>query len=260
MKKLLTIFMTLMLALSLVACGGKDTDTSSKESQKIEQSDKKSDNKKNDKKDDKKEDKKDKEDKSDAKDDKKTSSKEDEDDIPAGDISDWLSTKTGKFYSQFLDGEMYIEYETKEDGATVNLKVAVKDENVFVETFADGEKLGIIIKGDVSYVIQHSYQMVLKTNVDPGAAVNFKEIIVQEGDMNLSGLKTGKREVDGKTYKTEYWDDVDGTSTTICFDGDKPVYIINNDGGQETIVKIVEMSNKVDDSLFELPEGYQVLG
>ena len=42
----------------------------------------------------------------------------------------------------------------------------------------------------------------------------------------------------------------------MCFDGNDLKYMISTIDGMEMVIKVVEISNKVDDKLFELPSGY----
>ena len=52
---------------------------------------------------------------------------------------------------------------------------------------------------------------------------------------------------------------MEGSMTTLCFDGDELAYMIGAFDGEEVIMKIIDFSTEVDDSLFELPEGYQTM-
>ena len=76
--------------------------------------------------------------------------------------------------------------------------------------------------------------------------------------MDMGGFQTGTREIDGKTYDTEELI-VEGASAIYCFDGDDLAYIISSFEGQEAVMKIVEATDKVDDSLFVIPEDYTVM-
>ena len=82
--------------------------------------------------------------------------------------------------------------------------------------------------------------------------------VLEESDVDMGDYKTGTREVNGKTYDTEEWI-IEGASSIMCFDGDDLVYMIGSFEGIEMIMKIIEVSDSVDDSLFEIPADYTVM-
>lgn len=272
MKKFLAMILTVVMVVSLAACGlggakdGKDDKPGTE--QTVANKDDKAQNdlvadSKNDAKDDAKADTDVEDAKAgadvDAGNDEADAGAEDADGWDAvGDPLNWLSTKTGKFYSQFLDGEIYMEYESELDGAWESITMAMKDGKIYLNTEMQGEEVSFILKSGESYIIQHSAKIAMKMDVETDS-FGFDEAIIREKDVNMGNIKKGTYEIDGKTYETEYWEEVDGTSEIICFEGDTPVYIINNAGeSSETIVKIIKMTNKVDDKLFEIPEGYTI--
>ena len=71
-------------------------------------------------------------------------------------------------------------------------------------------------------------------------------------------LYSSTREIDGKTYDTEEWI-VEGASSIMCFDGDNLAYMIGAFEGEEVVMKIIEVSDDVDDSLFEIPDDYTLM-
>ena len=52
---------------------------------------------------------------------------------------------------------------------------------------------------------------------------------------------------------------VEGASAIYCFDGDDLAYMIGAFEGEEMVMKIVEATDKVDDSLFEIPTDYTMM-
>lgn len=173
--------------------------------------------------------------------------------------SKWLSTRTGKYYSQFKDGSMYMEYETEIDGTMTKVVTATKGNKTYLETPVEGEKMVMIINDQIAYVIMHSQKQAMKAKLSDVSKNNI-DVVMNEADANLESLNTGKREVEGKTYDSETWSEADGSKTTLCFEGDNLVYIINEFEGKSVTVKILKSSSQVDESLFEIPKGYQIIG
>ena len=177
-------------------------------------------------------------------------------DIPE-ELEGWLATKTGKFYSQFAD-KMYMKYEVEMDGVTMTMISATSGGRTYSETIMDGVSTGVsIMDGETMYVIDHASKMVMKMGLQADAQT-IAGTIIEESDVDMGELKTGTRDIDGKTYDTEEWT-IEGAASIMCFDGDDLVYMIGAFDGEEIVMKIVEASDKADDKLFEIPEDYQVM-
>ena len=174
------------------------------------------------------------------------------------DLSGFLGTKTGKFYSRFADGRMYMEYEMEMEGQIISVISASDGDRTYSETKMGGASLGVnIMVGEDMYTIDHASKMVIKMSLQANAQT-IAGAVLEESDVDMGGFKIGTREIDGKTYDTEELI-VDGASAIYCFDGDDLAYIISSFEGQEAVMKIVEATDKVDDSLFVIPEDYTVM-
>ena len=177
-------------------------------------------------------------------------------DIPE-ELEGWLATKTGKFYSQFAD-KMYMKYEMEMEGVVMIMISAASGGRTYSETIMDGISTGVsIMDGETMYVIDHASKMVMKMGLQADAQT-IAGTIIEESDVDMGELKTGTRNIDGKTYDTEEWI-IEGAASIMCFDGDNLAYIIGAFDGEEIMMKIVEASDKADDKLFEIPEDYQVM-
>jgi len=174
------------------------------------------------------------------------------------DLSGFLGTKTGKFYSRFADGRMYMEYEMEMEGQVMTMISATDGDRSYSETRMGGTSVGVsIMIGEDMYTIDHASKMVIKMSLQADAQT-IAGAVLEESDVDMGDLKTGTREIDGKTYDTEEWI-VEGAASIFCFDGDDLAYIISSFEGQEAAMKIVEATDKVDDSLFEIPTDYTMM-
>jgi len=175
------------------------------------------------------------------------------------DLAGFMGTKTGKFYSQFTDEKMYMKYETVMDGMTMTVISATKGDKVYSESIVDGVSSGVtIMDGEKMYVIDHASKMIITMALNTDA-MTIANTIVEESDVDMGDLVKGTKEIDGKKYDTEEWL-VEGESAVMCFDGNDLKYMISTIDGMEMVIKVVEISNKVDDKLFELPNGYTQFG
>ena len=174
------------------------------------------------------------------------------------DLSGYLGTKTGKFYSRFADGRMYMEYEMELEGQTMTMISATNGDKTYSETKMDGAAVSAsVMDGETMYVIDHAGKMVIRMGLQADAQT-IAGAVLEESDVDMGAFTTGTKEIDGKTYDTEEWI-VEGASSIMCFDGDALVYMIGAFEGEEMVMKIIEVSDKVDDSLFEIPDDYTLL-
>lgn len=173
-------------------------------------------------------------------------------------LSPWMKTKTGQFYSQFADGKMYMKYETEYEGMVMQMETATSGDKSFSETFVDGQSTGTsLIIGTDMYAIDHASKMIVKMSLENNTQ-QMVDVMLDESDFDAESMVSGTYTVDGKTYETEELIMEDG-KTILCFDGKDLAYMVGIYGEDEMILKVLEVSDKVDDSLFELPEGYQVM-
>lgn len=242
MKRISALLLALVICLSLAACGDKDDkkpsgDTPPASSQQVPSSSSKPD----------------------APPSTPDSDPASSEDIPAPEELDgWLATKTGKFYSQFTGGKMYMEYETEQEGMTMKVISATSGDKTYSETQMDGQSMGVsIIDGEDMYVIDHASKMIMKMSLQ-ASGQEMMDTMLEEEDVDPANLVTATREIDGKPYDTEEWVVADGKSI-LCFDGDQLAYMIGEYEGMEMVIKVIKVSDQVDDSLFTLPEDYQMM-
>ena len=73
--------------------------------------------------------------------------------------------------------------------------------------------------------------------------------------------KTGKEKIDDKEYYyEEYYALGDEITERYYFDGNELKYVKSIDSnGKEQIIKVVKLSSKVDDSVFDIPTDYELI-
>ena len=173
-------------------------------------------------------------------------------------LSPWLKTKTGQFYSQFKDGKTYMKYETEYEGMAMQMISATSGDKTYSETLSDGQSTGTsLMIGEDMYAIDHGSKMIVKMSLEANAQ-QMVDVMLDEEDVDPASVVNGTYTVDGKTYETEEWI-MEDAKTILCFDGKDLAYMVGVYGEDEMILKVLEISDKVDDFLFELPEGYQMM-
>lgn len=229
MKKLLALLLTLTMTFSLMACGGSgDDDTATGGDRQVQQGTQ-----------------------AETPDDKKENNE-------TVSISGYLGTKTGKFYSAFINGAIKMDYEMEVNGEVIRMVSATKGDKGYTENYVDGRLTACsVIDGKDMYIIDHSSKMIIKMALQEDL-LTVANTVVTEEDIDMTQLEKGSREIDGKKYDTESWI-MEGDKVTMCFDGNNLKYIITDPGTGEAVIKILDYSTTVDDSLFTVPTGYTVL-
>jgi len=114
-----------------------------------------------------------------------------------------------------------------------------------------------IMDGETMYSIDHAGKMVIKMSLGANEHM-IGSSVIGESDVDMGDLKTGTRDIDGRTYDTEEWI-VEGAASIMCFDGDELAYIIGALESEEIVLKVIRASKDVDDSLFEIPSDYTLM-
>ena len=164
-----------------------------------------------------------------------------------------LATKTGKFFSQFADGSMYIEYEFDYDGEKYESATASLNGKEWSKTVYAGTVSITIDDGEYMYIIDEESKTIIKTK----SYVDQIDIAVDTNELDPDKMTTGSKTINGKDYYTETWD-MDGDKIVMCFDGDELAYEAAVLDGEEMLIKIVSYSKNVDSKLFTIPDDYEV--
>ena len=115
----------------------------------------------------------------------------DGEEIPFG-MTGFLGTKTGRFYSRFADGRMYMEYEMEMEGQVMSMISATNGDKTYSETKMDGAAVSAsVMDGETMYVIDHAGKMVIKMGLQADAQT-IAGAVLEESDVDMGDLKTGR--------------------------------------------------------------------
>lgn len=131
---------------------------------------------------------------------------------------------------------------------------AYKGDNMYMTFEAEGTKAILIKNGDALYLLMPDEKMGIKMDAAPEGMEDISEEMDAQGDYT-----TGEMEMDGKSYYYEEYTDADGTARYL-FDGDMLRYIVATSGSETTQLEIVSVEKGADDSLFTVPDGYNIMG
>ena len=170
--------------------------------------------------------------------------------------SDNLGAKLSTVYADMMKNKKYfMQYKINSvfDGESMEIEatLAVSGENTAVTSIMEGMKTTIISKGEKTYMVNHSDKIVME---------------IPQGS-SLENSKDNKIETDGLTYISNGVEDgltYEKYSTTdgvmkYYFNGKKLLKIVFENEEQTMVMNIIEISNNVLDSMFEIPMDYQTL-
>ncbi len=124
-----------------------------------------------------------------------------------------------------------------------------------VSSNGSGNKNSTLIMDGYKYTVFDDMKMIMRSAVrsnDAGIVMVMQE---EEFYTDMSG-DVEKREIYGKEYECEDFSNL-GENVTYCYDGDELKYIIGDNGGVDVIMGVLELKKGADSSYFELPEDYE---
>lgn len=175
------------------------------------------------------------------------------------------STKMAKLYSNLSNEEVFSFTTVKDEN---NREIYAKSNNAaYTDTIYDGEESKYIIKDGNSYLLKDDDKVYYTYQNNE---INLNKVLEQLSEIQDSELTEGTEEIEGKKYEYEEYSgftnfaititddnsDIDNTKTRFYFDGNDLVYIKTIVGNSQELLS-VEISNDVDNNLFEIPEDYR---
>ena len=169
-----------------------------------------------------------------------------------------LGDYTGEFLSKYVEGgSYYIVQNSVIDGVTTKVEIAVKGDKA-------SEKIGNevkIIDGDMLYYVIHDSKAILTSPVAMSMKEGFTDFIsVKTSAEAQSALQnTGEEELQGEKFGFEEFKNADGTVAKYYYDDTTLRYVkVNKTDGSEELIQVVEISTKIPDEMFKVPDGYVV--
>ncbi len=232
MKKLLAIFIAVMMLLSLAACGlngeiqgGIDRGGESQ----VENQDSDGNNEENN--------------------------------APKTDKS-----RTLDLYKEYFSGpytlrvENYVKDFRDPDTKTLSSKTlnVVDGSKSYSETTSSPDfelSTATVVIDDYKYTLYHTTKMIVRSAVSSKKTGN---VIVMHDEAFYNDMlgDVEEKEIFGEKYECEKFSS-SGTKITYCYKGDELKYIIADSGGVDIIFGVVELTKGADSTYFELPEDYE---
>lgn len=168
--------------------------------------------------------------------------------------------KLSEVYQDMMkNGNYTMKYKTImeiEDGELeMEITLVVMDDMTAMIMDTDDLESTTIYRDNAIYIISHENKTIMV--MPEGIQMESEEINPDDlGDYNMNYIGSGREDFMGNNRKYEEYALEDG-SVKYYFDGDELEGMKMIMGDNTSIMEIEEMSNTVDESLFELPVGYQ---
>lgn len=152
--------------------------------------------------------------------------------------------KNNKYFMKYT---MTSNFEGKSMESEVTL--AVSGDNMAMTSILEGIKNTIITKDEKTYMVDHSEKTVMEMpQISTSENAKDNELETEGLTYVSSGVEAG---LNYEMYSTT------DSVMKYYFDGKKLVKIAVEIDGQTMVMNILEMSNNVSDSLFEIPAAYE---
>ena len=155
----------------------------------------------------------------------------------------------------------------KVDGVEGILDMVRSSGNMYLKAEEqDGtEKLTLLVLDGKAYQLDSARKLAICLGDEAAAykAMGLSETVVAKSLSagSATGFAEAKKTVHGKTYDAEVFGmTLDGkpVEMTYCYDGGALRYLITRVGGKQASLEYLSVSDKVDESLLKMPEGYTV--
>lgn len=167
-------------------------------------------------------------------------------------------------YIDIISGDYYMKYKTTTVGhegepEEITAEYAISKDKI-VLNYEEYASTNLLTK-EGAYYILHSDKKILKYPIDEESQkgfMGFNRAYTQEF-FEKNFLRTGTEDIDGVAYYYEEYSDnsAEGSKIRYFFDkNDEIKYIKNINSTSEELSEILELSDRINPELFELPKGY----
>lgn len=174
------------------------------------------------------------------------------------------TTKIGRLYDKLNKQETFSVTTIIDDN---NKEIYSKTSNAaYTDTIYDGEESKFIIKDGNSYLLNDSNKIYFTYQNNN---IEFNRVLEQLEEVKNAELVEGTENIEGKEYNYEEYSgftnfafklsdegNSENVKTRFYFEKDKLVYIKTITDDTQELLK-VDISNKVDEGIFEIPSDYK---
>ena len=177
----------------------------------------------------------------------------------------WSSTRTAGVIAQ-LEKDQFTA-QIKVDGVNGVIDLVRSNGRMYMKAAKpDGTVvLTVLVRDGKAYQLDSARRLAICLGDESAAykAIGLNENIIEHSlsTGKAKGYTATKKTIHDKTYDAEVFDmQVDGKALemTYCYEGDTLRYLVTQSGGKSTTTEYCAVSDKVDESLLDIPAGYTV--
>lgn len=159
---------------------------------------------------------------------------------------------------------IHMKYSMEAQGITIEEEMYKKGDNFYSDTLAQGNRVVMIVKGDVMYMLNDSSKTAIMAELTDDQKAQIKNAMAQIDTVFETGTSSGEFtkgtvNISGKEYDTEETTSDGATSKFVFNDDGDLIYVIASAEGQEVRLKIDALDGEVKDEIFEVPAEYQLV-
>lgn len=184
-------------------------------------------------------------------------------------LEDTEKSKTFNALNNVFSGEDHIiilqgKTDMGDGEEDVTMAVATKGEDIYIDVNSTSEHATIMYKDGKTYIISHD-KRAYKIIQGKGEGIFDEDTIVISKqdlkDIEKQEAIKGKEFIDGTEYEyEEFKDEEENVIDRYYFSNNDLKYIKTIDEEvNEELMKIVKLSSEVEDSLFNIPTGYEII-
>lgn len=178
----------------------------------------------------------------------------------------WGGTRTGSVVAQLEKDQFTAEMTV--DGVDGVVEMVRSKGRMYLKAFKpDGTPvLTLLLRDGSAYQLDSSRKLAIRLGDESAAyaalGINDKTVERSLTTGKATGFANAEKTIDGKTYDAEVFQmQLDGkpVEMTYCYDKDGVLRcLITRVGGKQASMEYREVSDKVDESLLQIPRGYTV--
>lgn len=159
--------------------------------------------------------------------------------------------KSGKYFMHFTT-KTTVEEQTIE----ADTQMAIDGSSISMKTAANGISTHMIIRDKTVYVLNDADKTYYKMTIsDTGSGTTSSVADEKVDTAGMVYVSKGKAELNGKEMDYEEYKTDQGT-VRYYFDNGKLYAVVTKTEKTETVMQIIELSDKVTADMFEIPAGY----
>lgn len=172
------------------------------------------------------------------------------------------TSRTQELFSKYTkETGVHMGLSMENDGKNVSVDLYQLGDNMYIDTISGEDHIIFLVKDDILTVLDPVNMVYEQMEITDEVEMQLETIT--SGVENILSLgqtdtayEKGTVKIDGMNYETEEAGNDEATAKFVYNDDGDLVYMIKAEGDTETRMKITAFDGNVEESRFDIPEGY----